>query len=144
VDYYGAITPLKKVANASTPDASTISIQPFDRGSLKDIERALNQSDLGLTPSNDGNTIRLSIPQLTADRRKELGKTVGKLAEDGKVALRNVRRDALKSLERLEKEKAISEDGLEGRKAAMQKLIDRFSKQVEDAAAAKTKELESI
>ena len=94
------------------------------RSAIKDVERALNQSDLGLTPSNDGNVIRLVIPQLTAERRKELTKTVGKLTEEGKVAVRNVRRDALKALEKLEKDKAISEDGLEAAKAAVQKQVD--------------------
>ena len=92
------MTPLKSIANATTPDAQTILIQPFDKGAINDIERALMMSDLGLTPGNDGNAIRLNIPSLTADRRKELAKVVSKLGEDGKVAIRNVRRDALKSI----------------------------------------------
>ena len=88
VEYYGAMTPLKSIANATTPDAQTILIQPFDKGAISDIERAIMMSDLGLTPSNDGNAIRLNIPPLTAERRKELAKLVSKLGEDGKVALR--------------------------------------------------------
>ena len=111
------------------------------RSAIKEIERALQQSDLGLTPSNDGNVIRLTIPQLTQDRRKELSKLVGKLTEDGKVALRNVRRDALKELEKLEKEKALSEDALKARQDSVQKLTDRFVKAVDDLAEAKNKEL---
>ncbi len=118
------MTPLKAMANASTPDAQTISIQPFDKSAIKDIERALVKSDLGITPSNDGNVIRLVIPQLTQERRKELTKLVGKLTEEGKVALRNARRDALKALEKLEKDKALSEDELTAAKDAMQKLTD--------------------
>ena len=113
---------------------------PLD-SAIKDIERALQLSDLGLTPSNDGNVIRLTIPQLTQERRKELSKQVGKLTEEGKVALRNVRRDALKELEKLEKEKALSEDALKARQDSVQKLTDRFVKAVDDLAEAKNKEL---
>ena len=112
-----------------------------DRSAIKDIERALQMSDLGLTPSNDGNIIRLTIPQLTQDRRKELAKLVGKLSEDGKIALRDVRRDALKDLEKLGKDKVLSEDALAAAKEAMQKLTDKYVKAVEDAAEAKNKEL---
>ena len=101
-------------------------------------------SDLGLTPSNDGNIIRLTIPQLTQDRRKELAKLVGKLSEDGKIALRNVRRDALKDLEKLGKDKVLSEDALAAAKEAMQKLTDKYVKAVEDAAEAKNKELMQV
>ena len=125
MDYYGAPTPLKQIANASTPDAQTITIQPFDKSAIKDIERGLLTSDLGITPSNDGNVIRLVIPPLTQDRRKELTKQVGKLTEEGKIALRNVRRDALKALEQLQKDKAISEDQLTSAKDAVQKLTDK-------------------
>ena len=96
VEYYGTLTPLNTIANASTPDSQTIVIQPFDKTCINDIERAIMLSDLGLNPSNDGTCIRLSIPPLTAERSKELAKLVSKLGEDGKVALRNVRRDAIK------------------------------------------------
>ena len=111
---------------------------------IKDIERAINTSDLGIAPSNDGNIIRLNVPPLTQERRKEMTKQVGKLAEEGKVALRNVRRDALKALEKLEKDKLLSEDQLEAAKEAMQKAIDKATKQVEDLAEAKTKELMQV
>ena len=110
VEYYGAETHLKALANISSPDATTLMIQPFDRSSMRAIEKAISESDIGLTPNNDGSSIRLNIPPLTTDRRKELVKMVSKLAEEGKVAVRNVRRDAIDSLRKLEKAKEISED----------------------------------
>ncbi|KAH9555600.1 hypothetical protein CY35_08G123500 [Sphagnum magellanicum] len=112
VEYYGTPVILKSIAQVSTPDGSTLLIQPFDKSSLAAIEKALIKSDLGLTPSNDGNVIRLTVPQLTADRRKELLKLVSRLTEDGKVALRNVRRDAIKAYDKLEKEKKLSADNV--------------------------------
>ena len=112
--------------------------------SIKDIERAINTSDLGISPSNDGNIIRLNVPPLTQERRKEMGKQVGKLAEEGKVALRNVRRDALKALEKLEKDKLLSEDQLTAAKEAMEKAIAKATKQVDELAEAKTKELMQV
>ena len=112
--------------------------------SIKDIERAINTSDLGISPSNDGNLIRLNVPPLTQERRKEMGKQVGKLAEEGKVALRNVRRDALKALEKLEKDKLLSEDQLTAAKEAMEKAIAKATKQVDELAEAKTKELMQV
>ena len=108
VEYYGAETPLKTIAGVSTPDAQTLQIQPFDMGALPDIERAIMESDVGITPNNDGKVIRLTIPQLTKERRKDLAKQVSKLGEEGKVAIRNVRRDALKQTKKLE----IPEDAL--------------------------------
>eukprot|EP00850_Spirogloea_muscicola_P013492 SM000091S24650 [mRNA] locus=s91:524390:526798:- [translate_table: standard] len=126
VEYYGAPTPLKSLAQISTPDGSTIAVSPFDRSVLGAIEKAIKKSDLGLNPSNDGSIIRLSIPQLTEDRRKELLKTVGKLTEDGKVALRNVRRDAIKAYEKLEKEKKLSKDNCADLTEDMQKLTDDY------------------
>lgn len=111
---------------------------------IKDIERAINTSDLGITPSNDGNIIRLNVPPLTQERRKELTKQVGKLTEEGKVALRNVRRDALKALEKLEKDKLLSEDQLTAAKESLQKKIDAFVKQVDDLGDAKNKELMQV
>jgi ribosome recycling factor len=110
VDYYGSPTPLKSLANISTPDSTTITIQPYDKGSMAQIERAIAESDIGLMPNNDGQVIRLNIPQPTAERREELIKTVAKLAEEGKVAIRNVRRDAIDSVRKQEKAKEISED----------------------------------
>lgn len=141
VEYYGAMTALKAMANVSTPDAQTIVIQPFDKTAIKDIERAIQQSDLGINPNNDGNVVRLFVPPLTQDRRKEMTKQVGKLAEEGKIAVRNVRRDALKQFEKMQKDGALSEDQLEAYKASVQKLTDGFVKQVEDIEASKNKEL---
>ncbi|MFZ4558152.1 MAG: ribosome recycling factor, partial [Pseudanabaena sp.] len=109
VEYYGAETNLKSLANISSPDATTLQIQPFHRSTMRAIEKAISESDIGLTPNNDGSSIRLNIPPLTTDRRKELVKMVSKLAEEGKVAIRNIRRDAIDSLRKLEKSKEISE-----------------------------------
>ncbi|MFM7885502.1 MAG: ribosome recycling factor, partial [Pseudanabaena sp.] len=103
VEYYGTETHLKALASISSPDASTLQIQPFDRSTMRAIEKAISESDIGLTPNNDGTSIRLNIPPLTTDRRKELVKMVAKLAEEGKVAIRNVRRDAIDSIRKLEK-----------------------------------------
>eukprot|EP00897_Mesotaenium_endlicherianum_P009924 jgi/Mesen1/8960/ME000056S08367 len=144
VEYYGSYVNIKTIAQIQTPDGSTIMISPFDKSSLKSIEKAIVKSDLGLTPNNDGSVIRLSIPQLTADRRKELLKTVSKLAEEGKVALRNVRRDAIKAYEKLEKEKKMSEDNVKDLSADMQKLTDEYVKKVEAILKAKEKELASV
>ncbi|GKV27777.1 hypothetical protein SLEP1_g36908 [Rubroshorea leprosula] len=110
VEYYGSPVNLKSIAQISTPDASSLLVQPYDKSSLKDIEKAIVNSDLGLTPNNDSEVIRLSVPQLTTERRKELSKVVAKQAEEGKVALRNIRRDGIKAYEKLEKEKKLSED----------------------------------
>ena len=144
VEYYGAPTPLKTIANASTPDAQTIVIQPLDKGAIKDIERALNESDLGMTPSNDGNVILLNVPALTEERRKELAKLVSKLGEDGKVALRNVRRDAMKAYDKLEKGGSVGEDELAKLKKGMDDLTASYVKKVEDATKAKSDELQKV
>ena len=144
VDYYGAATPLKTIANASTPDAQTIVIQPFDKGAIKDIERAINESDLGMTPSNDGNVIRLNVPTLTEERRKELAKLVSKLGEDGKVALRNVRRDAMKAYEKLEKDNALGEDEIAKLKKSIEDITSAYVKKVDEATAAKSAELSKV
>ncbi|XP_074578728.1 ribosome-recycling factor, chloroplastic-like isoform X2 [Curcuma longa] len=112
VEYYGTPVSLKSIAQINTPDGSTLLVQPYDKSSLKTIEKAIVSSDIGLTPNNDGEVIRLSIPQLTSERRKELSKVVTKLAEEGKVAIRNIRRDANKAYEKLEKEKKLSEDNV--------------------------------
>lgn len=114
VDYYGVPTSLKSLANVTTPDSTTIMIQPYDRNSLNIISRAIAESDVGLTPNNDGTSIRLNIPPLTSDRRKELVKLVAKLAEEGKVGLRNLRRDAIDGVRKQEKAKEISEDESKG------------------------------
>ncbi|KAL9264289.1 Ribosome-recycling factor, chloroplastic-like protein [Drosera capensis] len=141
VDYYGAPVSLKSIAQINTPDPSSLLITPFDKSSLKAIEKALVGSELGLTPSNDGEVIRLSIPQLTSDRRKELSKVVAKLTEEGKVALRNIRRDALKAYQKLEKDKKISEDNLKDLSSDLQKLIDEYIKKVDSIYKQKEQEL---
>ena len=141
VEYYGAMTPLKTIANATTPDAQTIVIQPFDKSAIGDIEKAIMMSDLGLTPGNDGNVIRLNIPPLTAERRKELVKLVSKLGEDGKVALRNVRRDAMKSIGKLE---GISEDEIKSLEEGIDKLTSEQVKQVDKLVKEKEEELSKV
>ena len=141
VEYYGAMTPLKSIANATTPDAQTILIQPFDKGAISDIERAIMMSDLGLTPSNDGNAIRLNIPPLTAERRTELAKLVSKLGEDGKVALRNVRRDALKSIGKLE---GISEDEIKSLEDNIERITSDYVKQVDELVKQKEQDIAKV
>jgi len=125
VDYYGADTPLKALATLSTPDSQTIQIQPFDRGSMTLIEKAIAMSDLGLTPNNDGKVIRINIPPLTEDRRKELCKLASRYAEEGKVALRNIRREAIDQIKKQEKDGELSEDLSRDEQERIQKLTDR-------------------
>jgi ribosome recycling factor len=132
VDYYGSETPLKSLANISTPDASTISIQPFDPSSVAAIERAIQLSDVGLTPNNDGSIIRLNIPPLTNDRRKELVKIAAKYAEEGKVAVRNIRRDAVDAIRKQEKASDISEDESRDLQDEVQKVTDKFVSRIDD------------
>ena len=144
VEYYGAPTPLKSLANISTPDGSTLLIQPFDRSVIGAIERAISESDLGLTPNNDGGTIRLNIPPLTTERRKELAKTVAKLAEEGKVSVRNIRRDAIDSIRKLEKSKELSEDESKKQQEQVDKLAEKYIKKVEQISADKEKEIMSL
>jgi ribosome recycling factor len=144
VEYYGAETHLKALANISSPDATTLMIQPFDRSSMRAIEKAISESDIGLTPNNDGSSIRLNIPPLTTDRRKELVKMVSKLAEEGKVAIRNVRRDAIDSLRKLEKAKEISEDDSKSQQEQVDKLTDKFVKTIDKVTAEKEKEISTI
>jgi ribosome recycling factor len=144
VEYYGAETHLKALANISSPDATTLMIQPFDRSSMRSIEKAISESDIGLTPNNDGSSIRLNIPPLTTDRRKELVKMVAKLAEEGKVAVRNVRRDAIDSIRKLEKAKEISEDDSKSQQEQVDKLTDKFVKNIDKVTAEKEKEISTI
>lgn len=144
VEYYNVPTPLRSLANVSTPDSTTIMIQPFDRGSMNLIERAIAESDVGLTPNNDGSSIRLNIPPLTSDRRKELVKTVAKLAEDGKVAIRNVRRDAIDSIRKQEKAKEISEDESKGSQEQVDKLTEKYTKKVDQILVEKEKEISTV
>ena len=131
VDYYGTPTPISQLASVAIPDSRTITIQPWDRGAFASVEKAILKSDLGLTPVNDGKIIRISIPPLTEDRRKELGK----------LAVRNVRRDANDQLKKLEKDKAISEDELKKATDDVQKLTDKYVAKVDEKCAAKEKEI---
>jgi ribosome recycling factor len=141
VDYYGSMTPLKQIASISTPDARAIMIQPWDANALREIERSLMTSEMGFNPSNDGSTISVPIPQLTAERRQEMVKLLKGKIEDGKVSVRNVRRDGLESLRKLEKEKSISQD--DGRRAQdqLQKTTDGHTKQIDETGSAKEAEI---
>ena len=141
VEYYGAETPLKSLATLSTPDSQTIHIQPFDAGSVSTIEKAISMSDLGLTPNNDGRVIRINIPPLTEDRRKELCKLAAKYAEEGKVALRNLRRDAIDRIKKQEKDGNLSEDQLRDEQDKVQKVTDRFIVELEKHLADKEAEI---
>ena len=144
VDYYGAPTSLKQLANISTPDGKCLVIQPYDKNSLKDIETAINKSDLGMTPNNDGNVIRIVIPTLTEERRKELVKVIKKMSEEGKVGIRNSRRDGLENIKKIEKEKQISEDESRKQQEYLQKLTDKYTKEVDELCANKEKEVMSV
>jgi ribosome recycling factor len=132
VSYYGTKTPLNQLAQISVPEPRLLSIQPYDKGAIKEIERAILESDLGLTPANDGQLIRLPVPQLTEQRRKELVKVVGKLAEEGRIALRNVRRDSITRLKELEKDGDVGSDELHRAEERMQKLTDEHVKLVDE------------
>jgi ribosome recycling factor len=144
VDYYGTETPLNALANISTPDSTTIMIQPYDKGSMAQIEKAISLSDIGLTPNNDGTKIRLNIPPLTKERRKELVKMAGKLAEEGKVALRNIRRDAVDSVRKQEKSSEISEDESRDLQDEIQKVTDAYTQKIEDLLAVKEKDITTV
>jgi ribosome recycling factor len=144
VEYYGSPTPLKSLASINTPDASTITIQPFDRNSLNLIEKAISLSDLGLTPSNDGQIIRLNIPPLTSDRRKEFAKMAAKFAEEGKVSIRNIRRDAVDSVRKQEKGGEIPEDDAKDLQDKIQKLTDKYIAKIDDLLAEKEKDITTV
>jgi ribosome recycling factor len=141
VDYYGTPTPLNQLATIAAPEPRLLTIQPWDRSSLGPIERAIQMSDLGLNPTNDGIIIRLAIPQLTEERRKELVKLVHRRVEDGRVAVRNVRRDCLEELRRLQREKEVSEDEERRAQEQLQKLTDRFVADAEQTGVEKEQEL---
>ena len=141
VDYYGTPTPISQLASVAIPDSRTITIQPWDRGAFAGVEKAILKSDLGLTPVNDGKIIRISIPPLTEERRKVLGKHARKFGEEAKVAVRTVRRDANDQLKKLEKDKAISEDELKKATDDVQKLTDKYVAKVDEKCAAKEKEI---
>jgi len=144
IDYYGAPTPLNQLATISVPEPRLLVIQPWDRQSLGDIEKAIHKADLGLNPINDGNVIRLVIPQLTEERRKELAKVVRKKVEEGRVAVRNVRRDRHDELRRLQREKEISEDAQYLAQEELQKLTDGFIQEIERVGEEKEAELLAV
>lgn len=141
VDYYGTPTPLQQLASVMVPEARLLTIQPWDQGSLGAIEKAIQKSDLGLNPSNDGTIIRLVIPELTEERRRELVRMVHKKVEDGRVAIRNVRRDAHELLRDLRREKEISEDQEHNAQDELQKTTDRFVSEAGDVGKEKEQEL---
>jgi ribosome recycling factor len=144
VEYYGVPTPLKNMANIAVPDPRTITITPFDPKSVKDVEKAIQVSNIGINPSNDGRTIRLVIPPLTEERRKELTKLIKKMGEDSKVAVRNLRRDANEDLKKQEKNGELTEDDLKEELDEIQKLTDKCMKDIDSIVAAKDKELMEI
>jgi ribosome recycling factor len=144
VEYYGSNMPLNQLANISAPEPRQITIQPWDAGSIKAIEKAIQQSDLGINPSNDGRVIRLGIPQPTQERRKELVKQVKARVEESKVALRNVRREGQDQLKKLEGEKQISEDELKRAQDQLQQLTDRYQKELDSVGTAKEAEVMEV
>jgi len=141
IDYYGMATPLKNIANISVPDPRSLVIAPFDPKSLKDIERAILVSDIGINPSNDGRNIRLVIPPLTEERRKDLTKVIKKMGEESKVAIRNCRRDANETLKKAEKNGELTEDDLKDDLEEIQKLTEQYMKDVDNMVSEKEKEL---
>jgi ribosome recycling factor len=144
VEYYGTPTPLKSLANINTPDASTITIQPYDKSSLNLIEKAISLSDIGLTPNNDGSTIRLNIPPLTSDRRKEFVKLAAKFAEEGRVSVRNNRRDGVDAVRKQEKSHEIPEDEAKDLQDKIQKLTDKYIDQIDKLLAEKEKDIMTV
>ncbi|MBR0329255.1 MAG: ribosome recycling factor [Selenomonadaceae bacterium] len=144
IDYYGTPTPVNQVAKVSVPEPRMIMITPWDKSQMHDIEKAIMKSDLGLSPNSDGTAIRLSIPQLTQERRQELVKTVGKKAEEAKVAIRNIRRDGNDAIKKLEKIKEITEDESKKGQESVQKLVDKYIKTVDTLREAKEKEIMEV
>ncbi|HZG37262.1 MAG TPA: ribosome recycling factor [Nodosilinea sp.] len=144
IDYYGAQTPLKQMANISIPDSTTLMIQPYDASSLTTIEKAISMSDVGLTPNNDGRVIRLNIPPLTSERRKEFVKTAGKVAEEGRVSIRNQRRNGIDAVKKLEKASDISEDESRDAQDEIQKLTDKYIAKLDEALTAKEKDIMTV
>ncbi len=144
IDYYGTQTPLKSLASISAPEARLLVVQPFDPGAIKNIERAVQESDLGLTPSNDGKVVRLPIPALTEERRKDLVKVVRRVAEDGKVAIRNVRRDVMQHLKDLVVNGEVGDDEERRAEAQVQKVTDEHTKSIDDLLKAKEAEIMEV
>ena len=141
MEYYGVDTPVGQVGTISSPDARTLVIQPWDGSLLKKVEKAIQSSDLGINPQNDGRVIRLVFPQLTEERRRELAKQVRKYGEDAKVAVRNIRRDAMDYIKKLKKDSEITEDDQKKAEKDLQELTDKYIKKVDDACTVKEKEL---
>ncbi|MRG85368.1 ribosome recycling factor [Salinibacillus xinjiangensis] len=141
VEYYGAVTPLNQLANVSAPEARLLVITPYDKSILGDIEKAILKADLGLTPTNDGNVIRINIPALTEERRKDLVKVVKKYAEEAKVQIRNIRRDSNDQLKKLEKDGDLTEDELHGFQDDVQKETDNYIKKIDDLTKSKEEEI---
>ena len=144
VDYYGAPTPIEQMAAVSVPEPRILMIQPWDANSIKDIEKAILTSDIGINPQNDGRVIRLAFPPLTEERRKEIVKDVKKFAEDNKVAIRNTRRDAIEKLKALKKANTITEDDVTNGEKKIQNLTDKYCKEIDELAAIKEKEILEI
>lgn len=144
VNYYGASTPINQLANINVPEARLLVINPWDKSSIVDIEKAIMKSDLGITPNNDGNVIRLNIPQLTEDRRKDMVKVVKKRAEEAKVAIRNIRREANDTIKASEKDKLISEDAGKTGLDDIQKVTDRYIKDIDQILHLKEKEIMEV
>ena len=144
VDYYGQRTPLKQLATINVPDARLLTVQPYDPGSIKAIERAIQESDLGLTPSNDGKVIRLPIPQLTEERRKELVRVIGRYAEEGRVAVRNVRRDVMHDLKELVRDGEVGDDEERRAEERAQKLTDEHVKRIDELLKRKEEEIMEV
>lgn len=144
VDYYETPTPLKSLANVSTPDASTLLIQPYDKGTLNLIEKGISLSDVGLTPNNDGNVIRLNIPPLTSERRKEFVRLAARYAEEGKVSIRNNRREAVESARKREKNGEISQDEERDLLDKIQKLTNKYIAEIDELLAKKEKEITTV
>ena len=144
VDYYGSPTPLKNLANIAVPDPRTLLITPFDPKSISEIEKGINVANIGINPSNDGKCVRLVIPQVTGERRKELTKTVKKMGEDSKIAIRNIRRDANDELKKREKAHEITEDELKKALEDVQKATDKTIKEIDEIVAAKEKEIMEV
>ena len=144
VDYYGTPTPVQQIGTISSPDPRTLIIQPWESSLLREIEKAIQTSDLGINPQNDGRVIRLVFPQLTEERRKELAKQVKKYGEDSKVAVRNIRRDAMEKFKAQKKKSEITEDDFKNIEKDMQKITDDFVKKIDELVAKKDKELQSI
>ncbi len=144
VEYYGSETPLNGVATISSPDARTLVVQPWDTSLLKEIQKAIQASDLGINPQNDGKVVRLIFPQLTEERRKELTKQVKKYAEEAKVAMRNIRRDGMDYVKKLKKDSQITEDEQKKAEKDLQDMLDKYTKRADEALAAKEKEVMAI